>query len=320
MKLPKGIQFFAGNTQTTYDLTNLNLSAGNYAITVVAEAEGFIDSDASNTVTYTEPEKGYTLNVSIYTQTSGTLTLKKVGGTTVTVSTPYSYPYKYQTTTSTQSDITSIESWDGEGISSCTVNGVSVALPFKLTQDSTLDIRCTCLTGDMNILMSDGTEKAIKDINSTDTIVAYDLASGKIVPEATIKHTDAYQGHSGKFAPQYQKYTFSDGTIIKEVYKHRFLNLSRMEFINLCDWNIGDKIYKIDGTTPSLISAETINEQVEHFTVDSDVYRTEFVQGCLSGNRYSQRYKIIMKDGHPIYDMSTPHTEDYLYGKIDYEN
>ena len=53
MKLSKGIQFFAGNTQTTYDLTNLNLSAGNYAITVIAEAEGFTDSDASNSVNYT---------------------------------------------------------------------------------------------------------------------------------------------------------------------------------------------------------------------------------------------------------------------------
>lgn len=52
MKLSKGIQFFAGGTQTTYDLTNLNLSAGNYAITVVAEAEGYTDSDASNSVNY----------------------------------------------------------------------------------------------------------------------------------------------------------------------------------------------------------------------------------------------------------------------------
>ena len=53
MKLSKGIQFFAGSSQTTYDLTKLNLSAGNYAITVVAEAEGFTDSDASNSVNYT---------------------------------------------------------------------------------------------------------------------------------------------------------------------------------------------------------------------------------------------------------------------------
>ena len=320
MKLSKGIQFFAGSSQTTYDLTNLNLSAGNYAITVVAKAEGFTDSDVSNIVTYTEPLKGYTLNISINTNQEGTLTLEKSDGTTTTVSTPYRYPYSYQTSTFTETDIAKIKSWGGEHAIRQTVNGTEVSFPFTLTQDSTLYIQGSCLTGDMNISMSNGTEKAIKDINSTDTIVAYDLASGKIVPEATIKHTDAYQGHSGKFAPQYQKYTFSDGTIIKEVYKHRFLNLSRMEFINLCDWNIGDKIYKIDGTTPSLISAETINEQVEHFTVDADIYRTEFVQGCLSGNRYSQRYKIIMKDGHPIYDMSTPHAEDYLYGKIDYEN
>ena len=53
MKLSKGIQFFAGSSQTTYDLTNLNLSAGTYAITVVAEAEGFTDSDVSNSVNYT---------------------------------------------------------------------------------------------------------------------------------------------------------------------------------------------------------------------------------------------------------------------------
>lgn len=52
MKLSKGIQFFAGSTQTTYDLTKLNLSAGNYAITVAAEAEGYRDSDVSNSVNY----------------------------------------------------------------------------------------------------------------------------------------------------------------------------------------------------------------------------------------------------------------------------
>lgn len=304
-----------------FDLSTLKLSTDvKHQVAVMAKGYGVLNSNISASVTYPEPLKGYTLNISINTNQEGTLTLEKSDGTTTTVSTPYRYPYSYKTSTFTETDIAKIKSWGGEHAIRQTVNGTEVSFPFTLTQDSTLYIQGSCLTGDMNILMSDGTEKAIKDINSTDTIVAYDLASGKIVPEATIKHTDAYQGHSGKFAPQYQKYTFSDGTIIKEVYKHRFLNLSRMEFINLCDWNIGDKIYKIDGTTPSLISAETINEQVEHFTVDSDVYRTEFVQGCLSGNRYSQRYKIIMKDGHPIYDMSAPHTEDYLYGKIDYEN
>ena len=53
MKLSKGIQFFAGSTRTTYDLTNLNLAAGAYSITVKAKAEGYTDSDASNAVNYT---------------------------------------------------------------------------------------------------------------------------------------------------------------------------------------------------------------------------------------------------------------------------
>ena len=47
-------------SKTTYDLTNLNLSAGNYAITVVAEAEGYMTSDASNAINYTvQSSTGY---------------------------------------------------------------------------------------------------------------------------------------------------------------------------------------------------------------------------------------------------------------------
>lgn len=40
-------------TQTTFDLSTLNLAAGTYRITVKAKAEGYRESDASNAVTYT---------------------------------------------------------------------------------------------------------------------------------------------------------------------------------------------------------------------------------------------------------------------------
>ena len=40
-------------TQTTFDLSALNLAAGTYSITVKAEAEGYTTSDASNAVNYT---------------------------------------------------------------------------------------------------------------------------------------------------------------------------------------------------------------------------------------------------------------------------
>ena len=40
-------------SKTTFDLSTLNLAAGTYSITAKAEAEGYMDSDASNAVNYT---------------------------------------------------------------------------------------------------------------------------------------------------------------------------------------------------------------------------------------------------------------------------
>lgn len=211
-----------------------------------------------------------------------------------------------------------------DGVTSVVINGTSggtysEANPYVLTQDTTLTYDNSCLTYDMLVTLSDGSEKQICDLTSDDTYVAYDLATGDLVT-APAKHFDAVNGHSGKFARQYQKYTFEDGTVIKEVNKHRFLNLTRMEFINLCHWEIGDRIYKMDGTTPALVSKEVVTETVEHFTVTTAKYHNGFVQGCLYGDRYTQRYEIRMVDGKPKYDFSKPHVVDYLYGKLSYDD
>lgn len=198
-------------------------------------------------------------------------------------------------------------------------DGTSTADPYVLTKDTTLTYSNSCLTSDMMVMLADGSEKQICDLTSDDTYVAYDLATGDLVT-APAKYFDAVNGHSGKFACQYQKYTFEDGTVIKEVHKHRFLNITRMEFINLCHWEIGDRIYKMDGTTPALVSKEVVTETVEHFTVTTAKYHNGFVQGCLYGDRYTQRYEIQMVDGKPKYDFSKPHTVDYLYGKLNYDD
>lgn len=205
-----------------------------------------------------------------------------------------------------------------------TINGVSVAMPteaspYTLTQDTTFTFDNTCLTADMLVTLADGSEKQICELTPDDTYITYDFATGDLAT-APAEYIDAVNGHSGKFASQYQKYTFEDGTVIKEVHKHRFLNLRKMEFINLCHWEIGDRIYKIDGTTPALVSKETIVGEIEHFTVTTSKYHNGFVQGCLYGDRYTQKYEIKMVDGKPVYDFSKPHTVDYLYGKVPYSD
>ena len=233
-------------------------------------------------------------------------------------------------TSSTANTLSNGMSWDNvvsfwitdtyNGRKAVTINGTDAATPteaspYTLTQDTTFTFDNACLTADMLVTLADGSEKQICELTPDDTYITYDFATGDLAT-APAKYIDAVNGHSGKFASQYQKYTFEDGTIIKEVNKHRFLNLRKMEFINLCHWEIGDRIYKIDGTTPALVSKETIVGEVEHFTVTTSKYHNGFVQGCLYGDRYTQKYEIKMVDGKPVYDFSKPHTVDYLYGKV----
>lgn len=336
-----------------------SLAAGLYQLAVRAKAQGYQDSDLSATAPFTklaapvvtaadttvtwnavpnaasydiyvdnelwenttgEAPKGYKLTLSSISLNAGdtvSIHMNNLDGTT-TVASTLSSGMSWENVVS----FWITDSYDGN--KNVTINGTvdgmySEANPYVLTKDTTLIYDNICLTGDMMVTLADGSEKQICDLTSDDTYIAYDLATGDLVT-APAKYFDAVDGHSGNFAGHYQKYTFDDGTVIKEVHKHRFLNLTKMEFINLCHWEIGDRIYKIDGTTPALVSKEIVVGMVEHFTVTTEKYHDGFVQGCLYGDRYTQRYKIQMVDGKPVYDFSKPHTVDYLYGELEYDD
>ena len=336
-----------------------SLAAGTYQLGVKAKASGYADSDLSATTSFTklaapvvtaadttvtwnavpnaasydiyvdnelwenttgEAPKGYKLTLSSISLNAGdtvSIHMNNLDGTT-TVASTLSSGMSWENVVS----FWITDSYDGN--KNVTINGTvdgmySEANPYVLTKDTTLIYDNICLTGDMMVTLADGSEKQICDLTSDDTYIAYDLATGDLVT-APAKYFDAVDGHSGNFAGHYQKYTFDDGTVIKEVHKHRFLNLTKMEFINLCHWEIGDRIYKIDGTTPALVSKEIVVGMVEHFTVTTEKYHDGFVQGCLYGDRYTQRYKIQMVDGKPVYDFSKPHTVDYLYGELEYDD
>ena len=308
------------STKVSVDLTTLTgwaaLSAGEHTITIKAKAAGYRDSEPSAEVQVTKASQGYKLTLTtIYLNAGNTVSvhMNNADGTSTTANT-LSNGMSWENVKSFY--IT--DTYDGAQI--VTINGADAAMPteatpYTLTQDTAFTYDNACLTGDMLVTLADGSEKQICELTSDDTYLAYDFATGDLAT-AKAEYIDAVNGHSGKFADKYQKYTFEDGTVIKEVHKHRFLNLRKMEFINLCDWEIGDRIYKIDGTTPALISKEVITEEVEHFTVTTVNYHSGFVQSCLYGDRYTQKYEIHMVDGKPVYDFSKPHTMDYLYGKV----
>ena len=193
---------------------------------------------------------------------------------------------------------------------------------LTLTGDAVITgVEATCLTGDALITMADGSEKEIRSLTQEETFISYDFHTGELVKDTKARYLDMGNGHTGKFADHYQKYTFSDGTVIKEVHMHRFFNIDKCGFYNLCHWDIGDRIFKIDGSTPLLVSVETVNERVEHFTVTTRHYHNGFANGCLYGDRFAQRYKIVIGDnGKPVYNTSEIHDTDYLYGKLHYDD
>ena len=57
------------------------------------------------------------------------------------------------------------------------------------------------------------------------------------------------------------------------------------------EWNMGDKIYKEDGTTPSLIKHEQVQEPIRHYTLMNHNHNY-IANGCLSGTREMKKIKV----------------------------
>ena len=61
----------------------------------------------------------------------------------------------------------------------------------------------------------------------------------------------------------------------------------------IADFKIGDKIYKLDGTTPKLVEHENVKENVRHFTLFTKKFNNYFANGILTGNRHSTVIKSL---------------------------
>lgn len=97
--------------------------------------------------------------------------------------------------------------------------------------------------------------------------------------------------HEVKFELSYDIWTFSDGTQITTVKKHEFYNVSQEKLMYIDEWNMGDKIYKEDGTTPSLIKHEQVQEPIRHYTLMNHNHNY-IANGCLSGTREMKKIKV----------------------------
>lgn len=140
----------------------------------------------------------------------------------------------------------------------------------------------TCLTGDTLITLANGTEKRIDELTLQDRVLAIDPETSKFVSDE-ITYTDSTEH---KTFTEYDKWTFSDGTIVKTVHRHRFYNVEKQAMVYMDEWNIGEYAVNQNGERIALVSHENVKEEVKHYTIFTK-HQNYFANGLLSGNRHT---------------------------------
>ena len=149
-----------------------------------------------------------------------------------------------------------------------------------------------CLSGETEIDIYDEEKKKrrkkkLKDLKVGDKVISFNTETKKWEIDEVLND----DMHEVKFELSYDIWTFSDGTQITTVKKHEFYNVSQEKLMYIDEWNMGDKIYKEDGTTPSLIKHEQIQEPIRHYTLMNHNHNY-IANGCLSGTREMRKIKV----------------------------
>lgn len=161
------------------------------------------------------------------------------------------------------------------------------AYAFKISADGCEDLETyvpftfqSCVHPDSLILMTDGTEKAIKDIAVGESVMSINQETGAFEPDIVLKNEYTEQC----IYPVQDKWTFSDGTELITLARHRIFNVERKAFVYMDEWTIGEHARKADGSMVELVSHEVINEPEIMCTIRLK-NNTYVVNGLLTGTR-----------------------------------
>lgn len=279
-------------SKTTLDLSTLSdIADGTHTVKVKAKADGYRDSEFSNEVSYTKAPAGY--KVTFASNFSG----EAYGGgelsdVTLTANTGASTPLTSAARGLVWQGVSTLAASRGvvNNISYTDASGAANSFYQYLTLTSDITITGAndwCLTGDMLITLADGTTKRIDAITLADKVLAYNPETMALeVDEITRCDSDEIKTHDN-----FDVWTFDDGTIIKTVHRHRFYNVERNAMVYMDEWNVGDHAIKIDGTKVALVNHVNVQEEVRHYTIFTN-HQNYFVNGLLSGNRYTKRLFI----------------------------
>ena len=160
-------------------------------------------------------------------------------------------------------------------VTACILDADNNASPT--TQDT---VNWNCLTGDTLVTMSDGKKKRIRDVKKGDKVLSVDPVTGKLV-ECEVMESDIKEI---KKHTCYDRWTLSDGTVIKTVHRHRFYNVEKKAYVYMDEWKIGDHFLKEDGSIVELVEHKRVNRTVRHFAITPKLHNY-FANGMLNGDR-----------------------------------
>lgn len=279
-------------SKTALDLSTLSdISDGTHTVKVKAKADGYRDSEFSNEVSWTKAPAGYKV-----TFASNFSSLAYGGGelsdVTLTANTGASTPLTSAARGLVWQGVSTLMAsrYLNFGVYYTDADGVDRQFEQQLALTSDITITSandTCLTGDMLITLADGTTKRIDTITLADRVLAYNPETMALEADEIIRcDSDKIKTHS-----EYDVWTFDDGSVVKTVHRHRLYNAEKQAMVYMDEWNIGEHAIKVDGTKVTLINHINVQEEVRHYTIFTN-HQNYFVNGLLSGNRYTKRLFI----------------------------
>ena len=176
----------------------------------------------------------------------------KMGGTTLTQGTDYTY---------------------GRSGSNNTIGTIKI---LKVTGNIEITAARAggCLIEGTKVLLANGEYKNVENINYDDLLLTYSYETGEFIPEYPIWI------EKGKKTDEYQRTTFSDGTIFETYSYHALYDIENKKFVsvdNPKEFHVGTKVAKMkkDGSgfeELTVTKIEQIHEIVNYYQVISTRY------------------------------------------------
>lgn len=282
-----------------------NLAQGSHTLTVKAKADGYGTSDASTGVAFTKGaapfsvswvkgsengtntagESGSISTLGDYGDTS-TATFTCSGGTGTYTHTLTKVSGDSYCTATQSGNVITVNMGSG---TQDYVTGEYTLIISSGTESITYNISYGfyCLTGDTLITLDNGTQKRIDQLTLYDKVLSYNPDTMQLEADE-ITYTDSAEN---KKHTEYDIWTFSDGTLVKTVHRHRLYNVERQAMVYMDEWNIGEHAVNINDEYVELVGHENVKEEVRHYTLFTK-NQNYFVNGLLSGNRHTKEMHL----------------------------